>query len=122
MDLTGLHLGLSIALHLLATLLLVILPLHLLKLTSQAFNLVLVLVDLRLVHVEFSSHGLHLIGLLLEVLLVNGKLLSNLWTRLSSQEIFELNVELFLLLDSDVFLYDFLSFLDETFLERLDLE
>jgi len=56
---------------LLAALLLVVSSLHLLQFTGEALNLILVLVDLGLVHVKLSSHGLHLVGLLLEILLVN---------------------------------------------------
>lgn len=68
----GVHAVGSFALHLLTAFLLVVLALHVLELASEALDFVLVLVDLGLVHVEFSSHGLHLVGLLLEVLLVDG--------------------------------------------------
>jgi len=122
MDLAWLHLSLSLALHGFATLLLVVLSLHLLKLASEALNFVLVLIDLSLVHVKLGSHGFHLVGLLLEVLLVDGQLLSNLRTRLSRKEVLELNVELLLLLDGDILLDDLLSFLDEALLECLDLQ
>jgi len=76
---------------------------------------------LSLVHVELSSHGLHLRGLLFKVLLVDGELFSNLWTRLSSEKVFELNIELFLLSNDDVLLDDFLSLLDESLLKSLNL-
>lgn len=55
----------------LAPLLLIVLALHVLELSRESFNLVLVLVDLGLVHVEFGGHGLHLVRLLLKILLVN---------------------------------------------------
>ena len=122
MDLPWFHFLLGFALHSLTSLLLVVLPLHLLELTSQALDLVLVLVDLGLVHVEFGSHSFHLVGLLLQVLLVDGKLFGNLRTWLSGQEVLEFDVELFLLLDGHVLLDDLLSFLDQTLLEGLDLE
>jgi len=111
----------SFALHLLTAFLLVVLALHVLKFASEALDFVLVLIDLSLVHVEFSSHGLHLVGLLLKVLLVDGELLGNFWTRLSSQEVLQLNVELLLLRDHDVLLNDLLSLLDETLLKSLNL-
>ena len=68
-----LHLGLepSLSLLLLAPLLFVEFALHLLKLSGQPLNLVFVLIDLGLVHVELGGHGLHLIGLGLQVLLVD---------------------------------------------------
>jgi len=61
----------SFTVHLLATLLLIVLALHILKLSRESLNLILVLVDLGLVHVEFGRHGLHLVRLLLKILLVN---------------------------------------------------
>jgi len=121
-DLPWLHLLLSLALHGLTTLLLVVLPLHLLKLASQALNFVLVLVHLSLVHVQLSSHGLHLVRLLLQVLLVDGELLSDFRARLSSQKVLQFNVELLLLLNGHVLLDHLLSFLDKTLLESLDLQ
>jgi len=62
---------LGLSLHLLSSLLLVILSLHVLELSSQSFDLVLVLVDLSLVHVQLSSHCLHLGGLLFQILLID---------------------------------------------------
>ena len=121
MDLPWFHLLLGFALHCFTSLLLVVLALHLLELASQPLDLVLVLVDLGLVHVEFGGHSLHLSCLLLEVLLVDGKLLGNLRTWLSGQKVLELDVELFLLLDGHVLLNHLLGFLDQTFLEGLDL-
>ena len=120
-DLLVVHPVLSFTLHLLATLLLVILSLHLLKLTSQPLYLILVLIDLSLVHVQLSSHSLHLVSLLLQVLLVDGKLLGDFWTWLTSQQVLQLKIELLLLLDGDVLLHDFLSLLDESLLKSLDL-
>ena len=122
MDGTWVQFGLGLALHGLTALLLVVLSLHLLELAGQSLDLILVLVDLSLVHVEFGSHGFHLVGLLLQVLLVDGKLFGNLRTWLSGQEVLEFDVELFLLLDGHVLLDDLLSFLDQTLLEGLDLE
>jgi len=62
-----------------------------------------------------------LVGLLLEVLLVDRELFSNFWAGLSGQKVLELNVELLFLLNHNVFLNDLLSFLDESLLECLDL-
>lgn len=121
MDLLVVHSVLSFALHLLATLLLVVLSLHLLKLASQSLDLILVLIDLSLVHVQLRSHSLHLVSLLLQVLLVDGQLLGDLWTWLTSQQVLQLEIELLLLLDGDVLLNDFLSLLDESLLKSLDL-
>lgn len=118
---SGLKSLLSFSLHLLSSLLLVVLSLHILKLSGKPFDLVLVLVNLSLVHVQLSCHRLHLRSLLLEVLLVDRELLSNLWSRLSSQEVLELNIELLLLSDDDVLLNDLLGLLDESLLKSLDL-
>jgi hypothetical protein len=84
-DLPRFHLLLSLTLHGFAALLLVVLPLHFLEFTGKTLNFILVLIDLSLVHVEFGSHGLHLVRLLLQILLVDGKLLSNLGAGLSCQ-------------------------------------
>ena len=46
----------------LAPLLLVVLALDVLQLARDPLHLVLTLVDLRLVHVELASHGLHRLG------------------------------------------------------------
>ena len=107
--------------HLLSSLLLVVLSLHVLELSSQSLDLILVLVDLSLVHIELSSHSLHLGGLFLQILLIDRKLLSNFWSRLSRQEVLKLNIELFLLLDNNVLFNDLLSLLDQSLLESLDL-
>lgn len=121
-DLPRFHLLLSFALHGFASLLLVVLSLHLLELASQPLDLILVLVDLGLVHVELSGHGFHLVGLLLQVLLVDRELFGDFWARLSSQKVLEFDVELFFLLDGHVLLDDLFSLLDQTLLESLDLE
>jgi len=112
---------LSLALNLLAALLLVVLAFHILKLTGESLDLVLVLIDLSLIHVEFSGHSLHLSGLLLKVLLIDGELLGDLRAGLSGKEILQLNVQLLLLLNDDVLLDDFLCFLNQTLLQGLDL-
>ena len=112
---------LGFSLHLLSSLLLVVLSLHVLELSSQSFDFILVLVDLSLIHVELGSHSLHLTGLLLEVLLVDGELFSNFRAGLSSEEILKLDVELLLLLDNDILLDNFLSLLDQSLLQSHDL-
>lgn len=71
MDDSWLESLLGFSLHLLASLLLVVLSLHVLELTSESLDFVLVLVDLSLIHVKLSSHCLHLTGLLLQILLVD---------------------------------------------------
>jgi len=76
---------LGFSLQLLASLLLVVLSLHLLEFAGKALNLVLVLVDLGLVHIELGSHSFHLVGLFLKVLLVDRELLSHLRTRLAGK-------------------------------------
>jgi len=108
-------------LHLVAALLLVVLALHVLEFSGQALDLVLVLVDLGLVHVKLGGHSLHLVRLLLQVLLVDRELFSDFRARLSSQQVLQLDVELLLLLDHHIFLHDFFSLFDETFLQGLDL-
>lgn len=117
----GVHAVGGLALHLLTAFLLVVLALHVLELAGEALDLILVLIDLSLVHVELGSHRLHLVGLLLEVLLVDRELLSDFWTGLSGQEVLELNVEFLFLRDHDVLLNDLLSLLNETLLKSLDL-
>lgn len=112
---------LSLSLHLLSSLLLVVLSLHVLELSGESLDFVLVLIDLSLVHVQFSCHCLHLTSLLLQVLLVNGELLSNFRTWLSGKKVLELDIEFFFLLDNDILLNDFFSLLDESLLESLDL-
>lgn len=117
----GFHPVLGLSLHLLTSLLLIVLPLHLLELTSKTLNFILVLIDLSLVHVELGSHGFHLISLLLQILLVDRQLFGNLRAWLSGEQVLKLKIKLFLLLDGNIFLDDFLSLLDESLLEGLDL-
>ena len=112
---------LSFSLHLLSALLLVVLTLHVLKFTSQSFDLVLILVHLSLVHVELSGHGFHLAGLFFKVLLVDGELLSNFWTRLSREQVLQLDIELLFFLDNNILLNNLFSLFDESLLQSLDL-
>ncbi len=106
---------------LLSALLLVVSPLHLLQFSRQPLDLILVLVDLRLVHVEFGCHGLHLVGLLLQVLLVDGQLFSDFGAGLTSKQVFEFDVEFLFFLDDDVLLNNLLGLLNQSLLECLDL-
>lgn len=108
---------LSFSLHLLSSLLLVIFTLHVLKFTSQSFDFVFVLIDLSLVHVEFSCHGFHLACLFFQVLLINRELFSNLRSRLSSKQVFEFNVEILFFLDQGIPFNNLFGLLDETFLK-----
>lgn len=107
--------------HLLSPLLLVVLSLHVLELSGQSFDFILVLVDLSLIHVKLCSHGLHLTRLLLQILLIDGKLFSNFWARLSSEEVLKLDVKLLLFLNDDILLDNFLSLLDQSLLQGHDL-
>ena len=112
---------LSLALDLLSALLLVVLAFHILELTGESLNLVLVLVDLSLVHIKFGSHGLHLASLFLKVLLIDRELFSNLRAWLAGKEILQLDVELLLFLDNDILLHNLFSLLDQTLLQGLYL-
>ena len=107
--------------HLVAALLLVVLALHVLELARKPFNFILVLIDLSLVHVELSSHSLHLVGLFLQILLVDAQLLGHFWTWLTSQQVLQLNIELLLLLYKHIFFYDLFCLLDQALLQGLDL-
>jgi len=62
---------LGLSLHLLSSLLLVVLSLHVLEFSCQSFDFVFVLIYLGLVHVQLCSHSLHLGGLLFQVLLID---------------------------------------------------
>ena len=106
--------------HLLASLLLVVLSLHVLELTSQSFDLIFVLVNLSLIHIEFSSHCLHLRSLFLQILLIDGKLLSSLWSGLSGKKVFKLNIEVLLLLNKGVSFNNLFGLLDKSSLESMD--
>ena len=74
---TALRLVLSLSLNLLAALLLKVSAFHFLQLSGESLDLVLVLVDLSLVHIEFSGHSFHLRSLFLEVLLIDRELFCN---------------------------------------------
>ena len=121
MDLLVFHPVLSLALHLLTTFLLVVLSLHFLEFAGKSLDFVLVLVDLGLVHVQLGCHSLHLVGLFLQVLLVDRQLLSDFRTWLAGKQVLQLDIELFLLLDADILLYHLLSLLDQPLLQGLDL-
>ena len=112
---------LSLALDLLSALLLVVLAFHILELTGESLNLVLVLVDLSLVHIKFGSHGLHLASLFLKVLLIDRELFSDLRAWLAGKEILQLDVELLLFLDDNILLHNLFSLLDQTLLQGLYL-
>ena len=118
---TALSFALGFALNLLTALLLEVSAFHLLKLSCEAFDLVLVLIDLGLVHVEFSCHSFHLRCFLFEILLVDRQLLCNLRAGLSSKKVLELNVQLLFLLNDDIFLNNLFSLLNKTLLKRLNL-
>mmetsp|Transcript_27535 Transcript_27535/g.44022 ORF Transcript_27535/g.44022 Transcript_27535/m.44022 type:complete len:207 (+) Transcript_27535:1998-2618(+) len=111
----------ALALDLLPPLALVVLALELLQVARETLNLVLVFVRLRLVHVELRRHRLHLPRLFAQVLLVHRQLFRYLGPGLPRQNVFELHVQLLLLLNEQVFLHHLLRLGDETLLERLDL-
>lgn len=92
-----------------------------LNLTINSVNFKLVGVDLTLVVLELSNHFLKLFGALLQVLLVNNELLSDFRATLLGQNILQLNIELFFLLNENILLRNFFSFGDESLLEGLDL-
>jgi hypothetical protein len=62
-----------------------------------------------------------LVGFFFKVLLVNGELLGDFGTRLTGEEGFELDIELLLLLNHDIFFHDFFGLFDKAFLKGLDL-
>ena len=92
-----------------------------LNLTINSVNFKLVGVDLTLVVLELSNHFLKLFGALLQVLLVNNKLLSDFRATLLGQNVLQLNIELFFLLNENILLRNFFSFGDESLLEGLNL-
>lgn len=106
---------------LLPSLLLVVSTLHLLQLPGKSLNLVFVLIDLRLVHIEFSRHCLHLVGLLLKVLLVDRQLFSDFRSGLSRKQVFELHIKLLFLLNDHIFLNDLFCLFDQSLLQGLNL-
>ena len=58
---------LGFSLHLFSSLLLVVLPLHVLEFSSESLNFILILIDLSLVHIEFTGHSLHLPRFLFQI-------------------------------------------------------
>ena len=64
---------------------------------------------------------LHLLGFLLQCLLVYLELLRHLGAGLPSEDVFQLHVQLLFLLDQQFLLDDFLRLRDESLLQRLDL-
>ena len=112
---------LGFPLNLFAALLFEVSALHLLELSGKALDLVLVLVDLGLVHVEFGRHCFHLRSFLFEILLIDWKLFSNFGAWLSSEEVLQLDIQLLLFLNDDVFLNNFFSLFNKTFLKSLNL-
>ena len=107
--------------HLFSAFLFVVLPLHILQLPRQPLNLILILIDLRLIHVQLRRHSLHLIRLLLQTLLIDRQLLSHLRARLPRQQTLQLNIEFLFFLNHYVFFYYLLSFLNQTLLQCLYL-
>ena len=95
--------------------------LGLLDLAVNSINLKLVGLYLRLVVLQLGNHLLELFASFLKVLLVDDQLLSDFWATLLSENVLQLNIELLLLLDEDIFFGHFLSFSDQSFLQRLDL-
>ena len=112
---------LGFSLHLLSSLLLIVLSLHVLQFSCKSLNLILVLIHLSLIHVQLSCHCLHLAGLLLQVLLIDGELLSYLWAWLTGKEVLQFDVELLFFLNDDILFDDFFSLLDQSSLEGHDL-
>lgn len=92
-----------------------------LNLTINSVNFKLIGMDLTLVVLELSNHFLKLFGALLQVLLVNNELLSDFRATLLGQNVLQLNIELFFLLNENILLRNFFSFGDESLLEGLNL-
>ena len=91
--------------------------LGLLNLTVDTVDLKLVGLDLRLVVLKFGHHLLELLASLFKVLLVDNKFLGDFCATLLGQDVLKLNVELFLLLDEDVFFGDFFCLCNQPLLE-----
>ena len=87
----------------------------------QAFVLESVSVHLRLIVLQLSHHVLQLLGSLLQVLLVDLKLLGNLWAALFRKDVLKFNVQLLLLLDEYILLADLFSLGNQALLQRLNL-
>ena len=95
--------------------------LALLDLSIDPLDLELVGMDLSLIVLELSHHLLELLSALLQISLILGQLLGHIRTTLLRKNVLKLNVKLLFLLDEDVFLRDFLSLGNQTFLETLNL-
>ena len=87
----------------------------------DSVNLKSVCMDLRLVVFKFKNHFFKLFGPFFQVLLVNYQLFCDFWTTLLSQDVFKLDVKLFLFLNQHVFLRNFFSLGNQPFLKTLDL-
>jgi hypothetical protein len=70
----------------------------------DAVDFKLVGVHLRLVVLQLNDHLLELLAAFLQILLVNHQLLSDFGSALLGQDVFELDVKLFFLLDENIFL------------------
>ena len=112
---------LGLSLHLLSSLLLIVFSLHVLQFSCKSLNLVLVLIDLSLVHVQLCSHCFHLACLLFQVLLIDRQLFSNLRTWLSGKKVLQFYIQFLFLLNDDIFFDNFFSLLDQSSLESLNL-
>ena len=114
------HFGNNAHLNLLTTNLEVVV-LTLLDLRIDSFDLELVLLSLGLEMFDFSNHLFKLLGALLQRLLVKHKLLSDFGSTLLSEDILQLDVKLFFLLNQDVFLHDLFGLSNQPLLQRLNL-
>ena len=89
--------------------------------TVDTVDLELVGVNLGLIVLELSNKIFELLAAVLKVLLVLDKLLFDIGATLLSKNVLQLNVELFLLLNQDIFLRDLFSLCDQALLQALDL-
>jgi len=95
--------------------------LRILDLSVDAVNFELVGVDLRLIVLQLSHQILQLLATIFQVLLILDEFLRDVGAALLGEDVFELNVELLLLLDEHVLLGDLLGLGNEALLQTLDL-
>lgn len=89
-----------------------VLVLHLGHLAPDTIHFKLHSVHLIVSVFQFVFHFLHLASLFLESLLILDKLLVNLWSRLSSKDVFQLQKQFFLVSDKILLSFDLLSLCD----------
>lgn len=91
--------------------------LHAVDFLVKSLDLELVGVHLRLVVLKVMDHFLQLSSSLLEILLINLQSFCDFRARLLSQNILQLNIKLFLLLDQYIFFRDLLGLGNQSLLK-----